>query len=55
MSLLAQWLSMGGYAPYIWTAYGLAALVLVLNLLDLKCQRGRVRKKLTSWFKSQAL
>jgi heme exporter protein CcmD len=28
---LATFLSMGGYAGYVWTAYGLTTLVLVLN------------------------
>jgi len=28
---LQEFLSMGGYASYVWTAYGLTALVLVWN------------------------
>jgi heme exporter protein D len=28
---LQEFLRMGGYAVYVWTAYGLTALVLVLN------------------------
>jgi|APLow6443716910_1056828.scaffolds.fasta_scaffold960907_2 heme exporter protein CcmD len=30
---LQEFLRMGGYAGYVWTAYGLTALVLVLNWL----------------------
>jgi heme exporter protein D len=28
---LGEFLHMGGYAGYVWTAYGLTALVLILN------------------------
>jgi heme exporter protein D len=28
MSALEQWLAMGGYAVFVWPAYGLAAIVL---------------------------
>ena len=31
MSALREFLAMGGYAGYVWTAYGLSALVLALN------------------------
>lgn len=30
---LQEFLKMGGYAGYVWSAYGLTALVLVLNWL----------------------
>lgn len=29
----SEFLHMGGYAFYVWTAYGIACLVLVLNLI----------------------
>ena len=28
MNALAHWLAMGGYAPFVWPAYGLTAAVL---------------------------
>jgi len=28
MQTLAQWAAMGGYAGYVWTAYGIALIVL---------------------------
>ncbi len=31
MSALHEFIAMGGYASYVWTAYGLSALVLALN------------------------
>lgn len=53
MSQLSHWLSMGGYSLYIWSAYGLAAIVFTLNLLGMKRQKFRTKKKLQQWFKSQ--
>lgn len=46
-----DWLAMGGYAQYVWSAYGLAAAVLVFNVLALKKQKKLVRSKLQHWFK----
>ena len=31
MSSLQEFLTMGGYAVYVWPAYGLAALVMAVN------------------------
>lgn len=50
MSQLSQWLAMGGYAIYVWPAYGLLCAVLALNLLDVRWQRVRTHKKLKRWF-----
>jgi heme exporter protein CcmD len=37
---LQEFLRMGGYAGYVWTAYGLTTLVLVLNWLGARrCER----------------
>jgi heme exporter protein D len=30
---LAEFLNMGGYAAYVWSSYGIAAVVLVANLV----------------------
>ena len=29
---MTEFLSMGGYAPYVWTAYGITLVVIVLNV-----------------------
>jgi len=43
---LAEFFHMGGYAFYVWTAYGIAFVVLVGNVLaPLFCQR-RLRQEL---------
>ena len=51
MNQFMQWLAMGGYSIYIWPAYGLVCVVLIMNLLGIKFQRVRTRKKLQQWFK----
>jgi heme exporter protein D len=50
MSQLMHWLAMGGYSSYIWSAYGLVGVVLVVYLLSIKYQAIRMRKKLLRWF-----
>ncbi|CDZ78917.1 heme exporter protein CcmD [Legionella massiliensis] len=50
-----QWFAMGGYSFYVWTAYGLVFAVLASNILAVRVQRTRVRKRLEQWFKRQAL
>ena len=29
---MTEFLNMGGYAPYVWTAYGITLVVMVLNI-----------------------
>ena len=38
---LAEFLNMGGYAAYVWSSYGIAAVVLVANLV-IPVQRHRL-------------
>jgi len=33
MSSLNEFLTMGGYGAYVWPAYGLAALVVIVNIV----------------------
>jgi len=33
VSALQAFLHMGGYAPYVWTSYGLAAVLLIFNIV----------------------
>ncbi|STX28391.1 heme exporter protein CcmD [Legionella beliardensis] len=53
MNQLVTWLAMNGYSIYIWPAYGLVCVVLVMNLLGIKIQRVQTKKKLQQWFKRQ--
>jgi len=48
-----QWLNMGGYGAYIWSAYGLAAIVLVWNWLSPLLRRREVMRKLKSWYRQE--
>lgn len=51
MSQFFAWLDMGGYSMYVWPAYGLVAIVLVMNLLGIKRQKAKTQQKLQRWFK----
>ncbi|MFI4919204.1 MAG: heme exporter protein CcmD [Legionellales bacterium] len=52
MNQFLEWLAMGGYATYVWSAYGLVCTVLVVNVLGIKWQKKRTHQKLQQWFKS---
>lgn len=43
-------LAMGGYASYVWSAYGLVAAVFVINIVAIKRQRLKTKKILKQWF-----
>ena len=51
MANVTQWLAMGGYALYVWPAYGLVFFVLAMHLLGIKSKGTRTRKQLQQWFK----
>ncbi|MFA6302994.1 MAG: heme exporter protein CcmD [Legionella sp.] len=51
MSQLLTWFNMGGYALYVWPAYGLALGLLVMNFIMVKQQKMSIRRKLQQWFK----
>lgn len=51
MSQLVDWLAMGGYSIYVWPAYGVVCVVLVMNLLGMKWKKKQTRQKLQQWFK----
>lgn len=52
MAVCLNWLAMNGYSYYIWSAYGLVALVMVVNIIEIKHQRNKVWQKLQRWFNS---
>ena len=43
---MSEFLHMGGYAPYVWTAYGTALVVLALNLAVPIARRRRLIRAL---------
>ncbi len=44
---LTEFLHMGGYAFYVWTSYGLAAVILIANLLVPMLNARRQRRELS--------
>lgn len=50
MTQFIQWWLMGGYSMYVWPAYGIVCIVLTMNLLGIRWQYKRTRKKLQQWF-----
>lgn len=44
----AEFIHMSGYAKFVWSAYGVALLVLVLNVAFAMRKLNRARKKLSS-------
>lgn len=51
MNPFLQWLTMGGYSLYVWPAYGLLGVILLINLIGIKWKRKQTRQKLQQWFK----
>lgn len=47
MNAFTEFLSMGGYAFYVWTSYGLVAVVLLGNLISAATKRHRLVRELT--------
>ncbi len=48
---LEQFFAMGGYAFYVWTAYGVATVVLLANLILTFRRNAEVRKSIERLFK----
>lgn len=51
MNHIMQWLDMGKYSVYVWPAYGIVAIVLLMQVLGIKWQRKKTMNKLKMWFK----
>lgn len=51
MSQFLSWCAMGGYSVYVWSAYALVTLVLVLNGIAVRVHKKRLHQKLRQWFK----
>lgn len=49
MNSASSLLAMGGYAGYVWSAYGLVFVVAVINVITIKRQRKRAKKTLQQW------
>jgi heme exporter protein D len=51
---MADFFSMGGYAPYVWTSYAVFGLVLLADALAPLLQRRRALRELQGRLKRQA-
>jgi heme exporter protein D len=51
---LEQFFSMGGYAFYVWMSYGIAALVLIANLITTYRRKAEVRESIVRSLKLEA-
>ncbi len=52
---LTEFLHMGGYAFYVWTSYGLAAVILIANLLVPMMNARRQRRDLIGKLRREGL
>ena len=52
---LEQFFSMGGYAFYVWTAYGIALAVLLVNLVLPLRREAEVRKDIARGLRQEAI
>ncbi len=52
---LTEFLHMGGYAFYVWTSYGLAAVILIANLLVPMMSARRQRRELIGKLRREGL
>ncbi|MBL8197580.1 MAG: heme exporter protein CcmD [Chromatiales bacterium] len=43
---MSEFLAMGGYAKYVWPAFGITAIVLMVNLLAARRQLRQIRERL---------
>jgi len=49
MHAFITWFNMGGYAAYVWSAYGVVFIVLMLNLLQTRAEQKRTWRALRRW------
>ena len=44
---MTEFLDMGGYGLYVWSAYGLSLLVLILNVVAARIRNSTVKRQVT--------
>ena len=53
MSAIAQFLHMGGYAPFVWSAYGIWAAVMLWIVLSARARHRTVTRRMLSRFRAE--
>jgi len=51
---MSEFFSQGGYAFYVWSSYGMALILLVLELVQLRSQRRTILARLGRLMRMQA-
>lgn len=51
MSQWMTWFAMGKYSVYVWSAYGICAILLAMQLLGIRLQTQKTWQKLQWWLK----
>lgn len=51
----SEFIAMGGYGVYVWSAYGLSALVLIWNLIALRLRQREVMRSLKQLYQQENL
>lgn len=47
---MSSYLEMGGYAVFVWSAYGICMTVLLANVVWVRIQRKKIFRQLKSYF-----
>jgi len=47
--MTTEMFSFGQYGPYIWSAYGLSALVLIVNVIAAVRRQRNIKRELRAW------
>lgn len=50
MNGFANWVAMGGYGVYVWSAYALAVVILGFNVWSMRRARKLAYRHLRQWF-----
>jgi heme exporter protein D len=51
---MSEFLAMGGYGFYVWSAYGVTALAIVVEILALRARRRASREASTAYGEARA-
>ena len=49
----SEFFAMGGYAFYVWSAYALATVVLVMNIAGARSRRRHIDRALTAFYRAR--
>ena len=50
---VGEFLAMGGYATYVWSSFGLAALIVIVEVVQARQRRAEVLRSLRAQFEAE--